>query len=236
MRLLPTLAMAAALLAAAAPASAATWTAPATISAPHTFVFGLEAVASGDGSVVADWGFQDGVGNGASAGVRGAGLAPGAAAFGPERALPRDTAEVIAYARHSLAALLFTRDPAGPRDRLAVAFGTPDGPSLGAPRTVAVDDVAFLPDLAVGADGSGLLAWIARERGGRRVVKVALRAPGGRFGAPSIIAGTGRANTVTAAVGPQGQRVVAFERSGRLFARYRPAGRGWGATEDLGPV
>jgi hypothetical protein len=223
-------------LTAAAPASAAIWSAPTTISAPHTFIDGLEAAASGDGSVVADWGFQDGVGTGATTGARGAALAPGATVFGPERTLPRDTLEVVPYARHSIAALVFTRGFATGRDRIAVAFGRPAGPFLGTPRTVLTDDVAFLPDLAVGSDGSGIVAWIARASGNRRVVKVALKAPGRGFGTPSIIAGTGRANAITAAVGPQGQRVVAFERGGRLLTRYRAAGHNWGAIQDLGPV
>ena len=226
---------AAATLVAAAPASAATWTAPTTISAPHTFISPLEAGATGNGSVVLDWGFQDGVGNTATRGVRGASLAPGAPAFGAERTLPRDTVQVVPYASRSIAALLDTTlSPT--RTRLSVAFGTPDGPTLGTPRTVATDDVAFQPRLAVGTDGTGTLAWIARASGSRRVVKVSLRAPGGRFGTPSIISGTGRANTVTAAVGPQGQRVVAFERGGRLLARYRAPGRNWGPIQDLGAV
>jgi hypothetical protein len=229
------LAAAAATLIAAGPARAATWTAPTTISAPHTFISPLQAGATGDGSVVLDWGFQDGIGNTATNGVRGASLAPGAAAFGPERTLPAATSEVVPYAQRSIAALLDTT-VSTTRRRLAVAFGTSDGPSLGTPRTVATDDVAFRPSLAVGTNGSGLLAWIARASGNRRVVKVSLRGPGGRFGAPSIISGTGRANTVIAAVGPQGQRLVAFERGGRLLARYRLANHNWGSIQDLGAV
>ena len=232
---LAALAAAAATVIAAAPASAATWTAPTTISAPHTFISPLQASSTGNGSVVLDWAFQDGVGNTATNGVRGASLAPGATAFGPERTLPSATSQVVPYASRSIAALLDTTLSAT-RRRLAVAFGTPDGPSLGAPRTVATDDVAFRPSLAVGQNGSGLLAWIARASGSRRVVKVSLRGPGGRFGAPSIISGTGRANTVIAAVGPQGQRVVAFERGGRLLARYRLANHNWGSIQDLGAV
>jgi hypothetical protein len=75
------------------------WTAPVTISAPHTFVLDLEAATAGDGTVVGDWGFQDGAGNGAARGARAASLAPGAAAFGPERRLPRDVGQVVPYAR-----------------------------------------------------------------------------------------------------------------------------------------
>jgi hypothetical protein len=135
-----------------------------------------------------------------------------------------------------VAALIFTRGFAAGRDRIAVAFGSADGPSLGTARTVQTDDVAFLPSFAMASDGTGLVAWISRASGNRRQVKVSLRAPGGRFGTPSVISGTGRANSVVAAVGPQGQRLVAFERSGHLFARYRPAGRNWTPIDDLGAV
>ena len=232
---LATVAAAASLLA-VAPAGAATWSPPETISTPHTFVFGLEAASSNDGSVVADWGFGDGTGADATSGVRGASLPPGAGAFGAERALPPATARVIPYARRSVASLQFTPGTSTSRARLAVAFGSVDGPSLGAARTVATDDVASRPGFAVASDGTGLLAWISRASGNRRIVKVSLRAAGGRFGAPSTIAGTGRANSLVAAVGPQGQRLVAFERSGHLFSRYRAAGRNWSAIEDLGAV
>src|SRR3954471_3793979 len=173
-------AAAAASLLVAAPAGAATWTPPATVSAPHTFVSPLAAAPSGNGTSILSWRFQDGIGAGATAGARGASRAPGATAFGPERTLPSGTTQVVPYAQRSVAALVRTQlDAAGRRVRLAVAFGSADGPSLGTPRTVATDDVAFVPSLAVGGDGSGLLAWVARASGDRRVVKVSLRGPGG---------------------------------------------------------
>ena len=224
-------ATAAATLAAAVPATAATWTAPATISAPHTFILGLEAASTGNGTLVADWRFQDGVGNGATTGARGAALAPGAAAFGGERDAPgrddRGSAVRQPLGRGADLQRASTRRRAA--TRLSVAFGSADGPSLGTARSVAVDDVAFVPRLAVGSDGTGLLAWIARASGARRVVKVALRSPGGRFGAPSIISGTGRANTITAAVGPQGQR------RRRVRARRPPARALPHGERQLGP-
>jgi hypothetical protein len=220
----------------AAPAGAATWTAPATVSSPHTFVAGLEAASSGNGTIVADWGIQDGIGASATGGARGASLAPGAALFGPEHVLPADILRVVPYAQRSVAALIFTRGSSAGRDRVAVAFGSADGPSLRAARTVGTDDVAFLPSLAMASDGTGLVAWIARASGSRRVVKVSLRAPGGRFGAPSIVSGRGRANSITTAVGARGERLVAFEKGGRLLVRLRRAGHSWGAIQDLGPV
>jgi hypothetical protein len=238
-------AAAAAALVAAAPAAAATWTAPVTVSAPHTFVSPLRASASGNGTALLAWRFQDGVGSGATAGARGATLLPGATGFGPERTLPSATTQAIPYAQRAVATLQETTlDAAGRRVRLAVAFGSlqgpftgaPNGPFVGTPRTVATDDVAFTPSLAVDAAGNGLLAWIARASGNRRQVKVSLRSPGGRFGAPSIIVGNGRANSVVAAVGEEGQRVVAFERGGRLLSRFRTRRGNWGPIQDLGAV
>ena len=115
-------AVAGATLIAAAPASAATWTVPTSISAPHTFISPLHSGATGNGSVVLDWAFQNGVGNTATTGVRGASLAPGATAFGPERTLPRDTSQVVPYASRSIAALIDTTVSVN-RRRLSVAFG-----------------------------------------------------------------------------------------------------------------
>jgi hypothetical protein len=244
LRLIAPAAAAAAVLA-AAPAGAATWTAPTTVSAPHTFVSPLTAATGGNGTAMLAWRFQDGIGAGATAGARGATMLPGTTAFGPERTLPGATTQLVPYAQRAVAALQQTTlDAAGRRARLAVAFGSlqgpfagaPNGPFLGTARTVATDDVAFVPSLAMGADGSGVLAWVARASGNRRVVKVSVRSPGGRFGRPSIIVGTGRANSIVAAAGANGRAVVAFERSGRLFARVRSFRRVWGPIEDLGPV
>ena len=238
-------AAAVAALLAAAPAGAATWTAPTTVSAPHTFIAPLRSAAGGNGTALLSWRFQDGVGTSATSGARGATMLPGTTAFGPERLLPGATTQMEPYAQRSVAALQQTAlDAAGRRVRLAIAFGSlqgrfasaRNGPFLGNDRTVATDDVAFVPSLAMAADGSGLLAWIARASGNRRVVKVSVRSPGGRFGRPSIIVGTGRANSIVAAVGDGGRGVVAFERGGRLLARVRSFRHVWGPIEDLGPV
>src|SRR5919199_1733602 len=145
----PPPAAAAAALVAAAPAGAATWSAPTTVSAPHTFVSPLRASASGNGTALLTWRFQDGVRAGATTGARGATLLPGATAFGPERTLPSATTQAVPYAQRSVATLQQTaRDAAGRRVRLAVAFGSlrgpfagaPNGPFLGTARTVATDD------------------------------------------------------------------------------------------------
>src|SRR4051812_14279780 len=128
MRPIPVLAAAAAVsLLAAAPAGAATWTAPTTVSAPHTFVSPLRAAPSGNGTAVLSWAFQDGVGSGATGGARAASLLPGAPAFGPERTLPVATTQVVPYAQRSIAGLEQTAlDAVGRRVRLSVAFGSAD--------------------------------------------------------------------------------------------------------------
>src|SRR3954451_2642644 len=132
MRPFPALAAvaAAASLVAAAPAAAATWTPPATVSAPHTFISPLDAARAGNGTAVLTWGFQDGIGANAPAGVRGASFLPGASAFGPERTLPAAPSGLVPYAQGSPAAsLLWILDQTGRRVRLSVALGSAVGAS-----------------------------------------------------------------------------------------------------------
>src|SRR3954453_22616596 len=105
---------AAASLLAAAPAGAATWTPPATVSAPHTFIAPLASAPSATGTSILSWRCQDGVGAGATAGARGASFPPGATTFAPERTLSSGTTQLVPYAQRSVAALVPTHlDAAG---------------------------------------------------------------------------------------------------------------------------
>src|SRR3954447_13531833 len=87
-----------ALLALAAPAQAATWTSPETVSdTPHTFAGPLSAATTGNGSIVAAWPWQQGVGETSQGGAGAAGRPPGQA-FGPEHTAPLGLLDVGAYA------------------------------------------------------------------------------------------------------------------------------------------
>jgi hypothetical protein len=228
--------------AAAAPAHAATWSAPVTLSqTPHTFA-GPPAVGAGaTGSAIVAWPWQDGVGASAAGGASFAGRGPRGAAFGPERPAPAGLLDVATFADTRVLALA-QRLAGGvgaagaQRQRLAVAFGATTG-ALGAARTLTVAPILSRPVLAANARGQALVAWIevTRTAAGatRRIVRVAERPAGGGFGALGTLSGTGHADAVAAAVAGNGDRVVVIARDGRVLARVRRHGRGWGAWAEL---
>ncbi|QEC48882.1 hypothetical protein FSW04_15745 [Baekduia soli] len=253
MRRLPLALALAALLpgAIAGAAGAATWSAPQTVSqVPHTFAGPLGTTVAGDGSLLAFWPWQDGLGAQATVGAAIAdrpelpGFGPGqppTSAFGLELRAPATLLDVAADGRSRMLAL--AQVPAGGsgpggarRVRLQISAGTVAG-GFGAPRTLVTGAVVYRPQLAVGADGTALVAWIeiTRTAAGavRRVVRVAERRPGGRFGAPSTLSGRGRADTLAVAVSGRGDEAVAFVREGRLLARLRRHGHGWGSVAGL---
>jgi hypothetical protein len=221
-------------LAAALPASAfGAWSAPATISSPHTFASGLHAFTMSGGSTVAAWTFQDGIGAHATGGASFV-VRPAGGAFGAEHALPSGFLDLGHYGRTRLLAL------AESRDRVQVAFGSIAG--MGAPRTLFHGDVRYQPQLAVDGSGDAIVGWIQGASHNRRIVRVATRAAGGAFSAPITLAGSGRADALAVGIGPRGA-VAAFERSGRLLARVRRAAGPhatraprWLAAQDVGPA
>ncbi|HTI34375.1 MAG TPA: hypothetical protein VL422_11900 [Miltoncostaea sp.] len=113
----------------------------------------------------------------------------------------------------TLAALPAAADAAwGPAVRIA-----PPGPSVAA------------ADVAAGAGGRAVAAWLRTDRTGPRVL-VSSRA-GGRWSPPRVISGGGAARP-RAAVNALGDATVAWVRAGRVVAAVRrgPAGR-WSASE-----
>src|SRR5690242_13492892 len=97
-------------------AAAAAWSAPQTVSAPHTFAGPLYA----DSALVA-WGWQDGVGDNVTTGASQASIAAGAVAA--PRAAP---AGLVAAQSHQGGAVLLANrqlDPRGRRWRLTVTDG-----------------------------------------------------------------------------------------------------------------
>jgi hypothetical protein len=214
-------------LALTAPAAhAAGWSAPATVSAtPHTFA-GPLAVPSA-GTVVA-WPWQDGVGAGATVGASMSGRTPDTG-FGPERPAPTGLLDVGAYGARTLAiAETGTRT-----QRLSYAYGRRDG-GFSPARTLATGQLIGRPQLAVAGDGRALIAWIeVTHDGSRRIVRIAERPPGGRFGAPATLSGRGRADTLAVTVDSRGDAAVAFVRQGRLLVRVRRARHSFSAEVEL---
>jgi hypothetical protein len=224
-----------------ASASAATWSAPQTVSAPHTFAGPMSVATTFDGSVVAGWPWQDNVGNDALGGEGTASRHPGGA-FGPEHVAPDGLVTVAPYARTQTLALAAQGLPgrSGATGailyRVRVAFGAASG-GFGSARTLATAPVVGRPALA-SATGSttALVAYVevTRTSAGalRRIVRVVDRR-GGAWSGPSTISGQGRANVVTAAANARGDQVVAFDRDGEVLARVRRAGHGWGSIRRL---
>jgi hypothetical protein len=243
--LLPLLA-AAALVPVASPAQAAPWSAPQTVSAPHTFAGPLATAMAQDGTLVAAWPWQDGVDpkgpSGAAAASRpplpspNAAGAPATSAFGPERPAPAGLVDVVAYG-HTRTLALSQQELSGRpgatgalRYRLRVAAGTLAG-GFGAPRTLVTAPVLGRAQIAADARGSVLICWIEASRAGgrtRRIVR-AIQRRDGRYGAPFTLVGTGRSDIVTAAASSRGDQAIAFVREGRVLARVRRAGHHWGS-------
>jgi hypothetical protein len=236
MRRAPFLTIALAALACSASADAATWSAPQTLSAPHTFAGPPLLAPQAEGRLVVAWPWQDDIGNDAIGGEGIATRPAAGAAFGPESRALDGLVAISPYARAqtlSLAAQgLPTRDANGNfLSRLRVAF------DAGTPRTLATVPLFRAPALASAQTSTrALVAFVQPTRTAsgaiRRIVRTIDRA-GGRWSAPTTIAGTGRADVVTAAANARGDQVVAFSRQGRVLARVRRSGHGWGSLRTL---
>lgn len=223
------------LLALAAPAAAGAagpWSAPQDLSGPHSFVEAPQVLAGLDGTTLATWRPTDGGGAAGLTGASGAARPPGAAAFGPERTIasPRDLAArpslvgaPVAYARsRTLAAVTRPEAARGDRIRLSIVAGDTGG-RFGAARTVAVQQHLRGPQLSADAAGDAALAWWQDGLGATDRVWVALRRPGGRFGAPLLLT-TGTVRSVSVAVSPRGDVLVAWDARGSIRTRLRSAG------------
>jgi hypothetical protein len=214
---------------AAAAQAAPPWSAAQDLSAPHLFVDDARIAAGGDGSALAWWSWQDGTGASARAAASLASRAPGATAFGAQRAAPSGLADLAAYGR-SRAVAVVQRPLGGQRSRVAVAFGRMSG-RFDAARTVAAGPRLRRPLVAANADGDAALAyWQDRGTNTDRVY-VSLRAAGGRFATPVRLT-EGRIRSIVVAVGPDGDVIVAWNARSRVEARFRPAGaRRFASTE-----
>jgi hypothetical protein len=210
------------------PAAAAlgAFSSPVTISKPHTFVDRLATLTLGSGTQVASWIFQDGTGQNAPGGGRFVSRNPGGS-YGSEHSLPSGFLDLEGYGQTRLAAL--TSDTRHVR----IAFGSTSG--MGTARSIVSGDIRYQPQLAFDTFGDGAAAWIQGASGNRRQVRISTRGRGGQFSAPVTLSGTGRADDLAVAVGANGT-VVAYEREGRLLARVRRHGHGWGSQQDLGPA
>jgi hypothetical protein len=238
-----------AVLALAPAAHAATWSAPQTVSAPHTFAGPLQLATSFNGLLIAVWPWQDNVGNDARGGESQAfrqptvGFGPGqatASTFGPQRAALDGLVAIGPYSNQtlSLAARGLPRR-SGPTGALLyavdVVFGSLSTSSRSALRTLATAPVVGAPRLATGTR-TALVTWIEVTRTSTGAIRRVVRAVDRRNGAwskPYILSGRGRADTLATAMNERGDEVVAFARDGDVLVRVRRHGHSWGAIRRL---
>jgi hypothetical protein len=208
------------------------WSPTQNLSTPHVFVDPVDVTASGDGTALAWWSWQDGTGRQASTGVSLTSRPPGGS-FGGERPAPAGTQDVDAYAQTRAIALTERLlDLSGPT-RLSVAFGSTSGAFGSQRRIVDERSLGGIPKLAVNARGDAAIAYFRNLGTTNDRVMVSLRRAGGSFGAPFQIA-HGRIRSVAVAVGPRGDVLVAWDARGTIQARYRgPGASGFQPIETI---
>src|SRR4051794_5335433 len=176
-------------------AAAASWSAPQTVSAPHTFVGPLLAGADQHGRALAAWSWQDGVGDNVPTGAAQVTVRDGTVSA--EQKAPIGIVAVAGYGDgRSLELASRQLNPSGTRWRLTVKDGA---------RTtrLATGFILFRPQLAVAPDGTALVAWV-EVHGQRHVVRAAMRSRAGSFGRPVSLVSSGQTTLVSAAVSKRG--------------------------------
>jgi hypothetical protein len=205
-------------------AAAASWSAPQTVSAPHTFAGPLFVSSDPAGGVLAAWGWQDGVGQDSSTGaaqVRVDGGAPSA-----EQPAPDGLVAAVAYGTGRSIELASKQvDTKGQRFRLTAK----DGQTT---TRLATAFILFRPQLAVTPNGSAIVTWVELH-GRRHEVRAATRVGHGRFSKPVTVVGRGQTILVSTAIGARGDALVAVVRDRRVLVRVRRPGKPWGPAAQL---
>lgn len=245
-------------LAAAAPVAtvpaaqaAPAWSPPENISASANDIGGGDIAFDARGRALTWWTayrWEPGTSHGHYVldGWRTATRAPGTAAFDPPRIAPTFAAAPVLYAQERAVGLderSLGWQRCGQRTTLRARFGTSDG-TFGAPRAITTSTGPGgdgRPTVSANAAGQMLAAWgaVTRSDCSRSAIVVSARRPGGAFGTPTTLRGTGRNEQPSVSVGQGGDAVVAWQRrlgSGAtaVEARFRAAGHGWGAVQRLG--
>src|SRR6478609_4884562 len=110
--------------------------------------------------------------------------------------------------------------------RLVAAYGRSDGSALGSWQTLAPYETGFV----AAANHSGQ-AIVLFDAGGNGLSTIE-RPSGGKFGTATKVSSPG-ASSPAVALNGHGERIVAWIRSGRIEARVRNAGNGWGSVLDV---
>jgi hypothetical protein len=135
-------------------------------------------------------------------------------------------------------AVLLERDPINTTRpyRLSYAFASTHA-AIGIHHTLTRQAAFYLsPTVAANARGDAIVAWVTPDKTGEHgAVWVAVRHPGGQFGAPVRVVDGGGVDTVAVAVSAKGDLLVAFTRSRQVQARWRDAEHSaFSAVQTLG--
>jgi hypothetical protein len=205
-------------------AAAASWSAPQTVSAPHTFAGPLFASADPQGNVLAAWGWQDDIGNAARTGAGQVRVTGGAVSA--EQPAPDGLVAAQAYGDGRFAELANRQvDTRGRRWRLTVTDGSTT-------TRLATAFILFRPQLSVAPNGSAIASWVELH-GRRHVVRVSTRRGTGGFSRPATVIARGETTLVTSAISPRGDALVGVVRNRRVLVRVRRPGAGWGRASTL---
>jgi hypothetical protein len=229
------LGVAASVLALPAGAGAAAWSTPVNVGSAANFMDNPFVGFSTKGRGMVAWTWRNGVGSSAQDGTRVATRAPNGI-FGPEHAAPDMRVPPVVFSTGRVAILQYVSSFRNGRERtkVQVAFGKVTG-AFSLAKTIDVIEPSFTPALASNNSGDVAVAYLQRTRNGaRREVTLAIRKRGGKFGTPRIVMGRGRANAVTVAVGRNGDVLVAWEREGRIEARFQRHGHKLGPVKRVG--
>ena len=112
------------------------------------------------------------------------------------------------------------------RLRLVAAFGRSDGSGVGSWQTLAPYETGFAA--SVNHAGQAIVLFDAGGHG----LSAIERPAGGSFGRATKVSSPG-AFSPTVALNARGDRIAAWIRSGRIEARVRSAGGGWGSVLDV---
>jgi hypothetical protein len=198
-------------LAALALLAALPWTPTPNVSSPHLFVDEPAIAFSRDGTGLATWQARDGLGASALVTYDAADLAPGAGAFGPQRPVREDLAVApLTYAGSRTLAVT---------TGLAALYGRTGG-SFGVPRPIPHGPDVRSIRLAANAQGDAAVAWFEDRGVTTDRVYVSLRRRNHPFAKPILLA-TGRIRSVSTAVSPSGDVLVAWDARGTIRARLK---------------
>jgi len=220
-------------LGAASTARAAEWSAPVTVSAPHTFAQPVTLTQSTQ-VVTATWGWGDGVGLAAPGGFSSAEARFGSG-FGAEHRAPAGIVDVASDGPRRAVAVTQTEVPRGRTERgplrYAIGAAFSENGRFGALHRLRTAAVASRASIA--SNGGPVIAGWIETTGKRRIVQVVTRNPGGAFSRPTTLSGRGQADGVDVAASRRGDLAVVFVRNGKVLARVKRAGGRWGAIREL---